>query len=359
MRNMSAAMMMMMSGKGVPTSASSSSSSLSIDPTKYYCVRHSMWVGGGCVGPPTWTGQYCALGVAIQLGVCVEAVPGLFEKDLYIVNGPYDTLEECFIGCSGAPSSSSSSSASSSSSSSSSDSSSSSSSDSSSSSSSNSSSSSSSDSSSSSSSSSDSSSSSSLAGPSYEDFTGYVELDPGADITVAANKLTVSTLQDNRNAWVYASKGVGHFGATFTHDITVKPIAYTGTCMLDVWAVSNTLDQPQNWEVNGDQAIQLFVYFSSAPTWGFECCEGYSDSSTETYAYGTTYYPRIERVSETSIQVTIYSDAAHTVVIEVLGPLAVTNGRRFRYIFPLNNWLGGTTVDESCEISNLDLHEAP
>ena len=187
----------------------------------------------------------------------------------------------------------------------------------------------------------------------YEDFTTYVEADPGSDITVTANKLDVWEIPNNVDAWVYADKGAGHFGTTFEHDFKLKIEYDRYNRAGSVWGVSNVVEDAYYWSANNSQALYvLHVYDNRIQLREAEA----TDSDIYTGSQDSTYYPTAERTGDTTAVLRIYSDEAQTDLLDTLA-VAVPSGRSYRYMFAYASWNTGDAGYISHEIENLDLNE--
>ena len=183
----------------------------------------------------------------------------------------------------------------------------------------------------------------------YEDFTTYIKVDPGSTLTVAADSIN-GTWPDPDLRYLYKDKGVNFFGATFLHKIQVTfttdctDYSLKGGC----WAVSDVIDNIENWGLNNDQVLGIYL-FKAGEFLRLENFEtGTFDESISLVGLAVTFYLTIERTSETSIECRIYSDLLRTNLLDTV-TVVVVSGKRFRYIFPAQFNSDGATGTISVE----------
>jgi len=196
-----------------------------------------------------------------------------------------------------------------------------------------------------------------------EDFTTFTEVDPETCITVSADTVDVNDIDQDHDAYVYADKGIGHFGITFEHDVAAKPIGLGRDDRGHFWNVSNTVDDAKALWDDNREALQAFFRCWNASgvdkaIYIFECSAHDSDATSSPFwSVGTTYYFTIERTEDTKIELRIYSDSNRTTLLDTLRQ-DVPTGDSYRYVFGFNNWNEGSQYrNPTLDIYNLDLHE--
>ena len=137
------------------------------------------------------------------------------------------------------------------------------------------------------------------SGAGLEDFTTYDETDPGNDITVAANTLTMVACSDH--SWVSDDKGTDHFG-DFVHRLRTKTVDGITSA---VWLVANTADSFRNHYSAGQQAVAL--YWRAGPTLRLRDLKDASQDTTPNLSLNTEYWIEITRAS-TTYTVKIWDD---------------------------------------------------
>jgi hypothetical protein len=192
-----------------------------------------------------------------------------------------------------------------------------------------------------------------------EDFTTYTILDPNNHITRSANNLDVNGLSQNEDAYIYKDMGVGYFGAKFRHDFTLRPQSINANWRRigAAWGVSNVVNDARYWYDNNSQAIgmELIRRDTNDPYVRMINRELYKYSPDQQLSWYTNYYFTVERLSETQIQLRIYTDSGRTNLL-YSAAIDVTSGRRFRYIFAINSYNTGDSSAAHAILSNLDLN---
>lgn len=195
-------------------------------------------------------------------------------------------------------------------------------------------------------------------GPSYEDFTGYTEVDPDTDVTVAENTLTVDTMDRTGDTYVYADKGAGAIDQ-FEHRFEFVISAVDDNGIMIPWAVSNVVEDAAYWQTNDSQALECRPQKSGGTfRVGLHCAEdvvGYYDY-TEAVSVGATYYCTVDRNSDTTARLRIYDDAARTSLVDTL-QVTIPSGRTWRYLFALVNYTPGTYGGDAASgtVANLEI----
>jgi len=196
------------------------------------------------------------------------------------------------------------------------------------------------------------------ASPSYEDFTGYTEVDPNSHIAKTANHVD---FQDYRteDAYLYKDKGAGHF-TDFTHKINIKSVSGALWHQAHIWLLSNDIDDAKGLLANGKTAITIDIYKAGSGVVYLTLEEFYT-----TGEYGNSWSPMSENVwyyltiqkSGTALTCKVYSDSARTTLLTTLS-LTLHANHNFRYVFVCNTWnsnSAGCNGDE--DVENLDLQE--
>ena len=188
-----------------------------------------------------------------------------------------------------------------------------------------------------------------------EDFTTYDEVDPNSRITVTASKLDINALYRNEDAYISDDKGAGHFATTFDHDVKVTQREAQFGALGVFWAVSNSVDDLNALITGNLESIVVYFYAGSPPTITLRETEA-SVFDTYTYTNETAYYCSAERTGDTTMVLRIYSDAAHTSLLDTLA-VAVPAGDSYRYVFAAMSYNTGTNLYLYYDVENLDLNE--
>jgi len=194
------------------------------------------------------------------------------------------------------------------------------------------------------------------------DFTTFTEVDPGTDIAVAADKLTVTTLVESREAFVYYDFGSAYFDTDFEHKISFKHTAGGYNVWLGVWGLSNDIDSIVGLDTAGDKRCVSVAIRGASPTYYVYLSEiydgtGYSDYCN-TVSLNTDYYLTIsfDRSAGSNgggvITCYIYSDSDRTAPVDTL-TLDLHAWDDYRYLFALQAYTEAGADTISAEISDL------
>ena len=185
---------------------------------------------------------------------------------------------------------------------------------------------------------------------SYEDFTTWDENDPSGDLTVAANEITVTT-EANYTACVDKFYGTNYFNGPFVHYIDFQVDSLTdNSAAPGIWAISNTDDL--STPVSGSLDIDIYGSSTSAKLY-LDTTSTYR-SSTMNIVMGTRYYLKLERDASNNVSCKIYSDAAHTTLLETVGSFVFSSACSYISV----GWNGSGAGTWSGSIGNLDIGAA-
>ena len=200
-----------------------------------------------------------------------------------------------------------------------------------------------------------------------ENFTTFTEVDPDAEISVAASVITFTALDRNNDAYVYKDAGAAHFSGNFTHNVDINFSSVGSSSLTYVWALTNTVDDYKGIDDASGDALSLRVYGNLGTpklilaqlNSGTEGSDSYNS-----FALSTDYYITITRDMGVGTYGTlyayIYSDAGRTIPIDTLIETLAADVD-FRYVFGLLNYNSsnsGATYEATGTVSNLDLTEA-
>lgn len=186
-----------------------------------------------------------------------------------------------------------------------------------------------------------------------EDFTGFTEVDPGADITVnSASLITLSNLDNaNTDSYVYTDKGAGAI-ANFTGQIDHNPSSASnfkfGTA---IFGVSNSVNDMGGWT---DSAALAHRNANVGGEWVFRI---YKDGATvvDTSGVVTGHAARYFDITRSGTTFTVdgYTDSGRTTLDETItGTIASSS---FRYLYAVateNTSTSGRLF--SATIENMD-----
>lgn len=193
----------------------------------------------------------------------------------------------------------------------------------------------------------------------YEDFTGYDEVDEDNDITVTTNKIDVSSIRRDALSYVRLDKTADHFG-DFEHLITTRYVTASGAnATSGIWMLSDAANTIQGG-ADGDDGLQVLWYYNGANDLRIYLF----DREVDNYDYyvfpdsnAKTVYLTIKR-DGTTLTCDIYNDSSRTDLQDHLEIVCQTE--QYRYVFGMMSWqidaLGSLTITYYTE--NLDLQEA-
>lgn len=185
-----------------------------------------------------------------------------------------------------------------------------------------------------------------------EDFSPpfYVEVDPPADyLTVIPARVTFTNLRRGVVAYLYADKGVNHFG-DFAHLFEMKVTACVMGSDVFMWGLGNAIGRLHDeanaicWAMNSNVA--------GIPRW-YLYKIGVGTGALWNGILNTQYYVTMSR---TGVNLTVTArTGSHAGPIVFNDTLNVGN-TPFRYIYPVSSCIGGVEVASGYH-ENLDLQE--
>jgi hypothetical protein len=179
-----------------------------------------------------------------------------------------------------------------------------------------------------------------------ENYTTYTETDPGGNITVAANTITLAATAGSTANYVSKDAGAGHFGQ-FEHLVEFNAATMGTDGEFQMWGIT---DSPgaQTGLISGaycssgvGTAISIYLVQIGGGA-GFD--------SFDTATKATAYYLKIKRTAA-AINCFIYSDSGRTTLVDTL--TITFDATTFRYIMAASDFNGAFTAT----VSSLDLQE--
>ena len=77
-----------------------------------------------------------------------------------------------------------------------------------------------------------------------QDYTAYIEVDTASRLTVAANTLTIASLDTDETLKLTYDFGASYFSGDFEHSLNIKVTVGTGTESCYVWGMSDSIANP-------------------------------------------------------------------------------------------------------------------
>jgi hypothetical protein len=154
---------------------------------------------------------------------------------------------------------------------------------------------------------------------SYEDFTGYTDVDPETNFTIEANKLTVADIYpEHSTTYLYYDFGAEYFKKNFEIRFGLKVTAiWTDHAIETIIGVSNTL----GLAVEGPNVEFNYDYTDAGEGANYIIGVGGGDHVAHTnqndFLVGNTYYCKLERIyvggaEDNIVQMTVYTDSEYT-----------------------------------------------
>ncbi len=95
----------------------------------------------------------------------------------------------------------------------------------------------------------------------FEDFTTYTKVDPGADITVAASKITaIAVLSRQDTFYVYKDMGVDYFAEGFIHRFEIEFSGLGNSSFLNFYMLANSVNDLSGVMGASEDCIAFSVY---------------------------------------------------------------------------------------------------
>lgn len=189
----------------------------------------------------------------------------------------------------------------------------------------------------------------------YQDFTTYTEVDPNSDITVTTNKIDVSSMSRNVDAYVYRDFGADYFDEIDWNFEVLHDAAAQGLSR-SLSGFANNIDDANNWSdpylavrVNRDGSGNRYIKIS---TYG-------GGSSELAISNDTRYYCTLTRVAGAdTAYLYVYTDSDRTA--EHGNKFATgLSGDKFRYFYGVASWNSATSPAWTGYWQNSELNLQP
>ena len=211
---------------------------------------------------------------------------------------------------------------------------------------------------------------------SLENFTGYTEVDPGDDVTVAENTITwVDFNTRNTDTYVYRDKSAAHFNGDFSHRFKLNITSMVFNALFYPWLIANSIDDAQGLVSAGDKDFQGIHLYENTGHYYIRLSiieNGVRNDTglTEEISLATDYYITVERDDDGGanntgqltcrVYTTNYYGEAGAVEVHTF-TLDCKAGEQndFRYLYATNSHnTGAANRLVSGTIDDLDLGEA-
>lgn len=195
----------------------------------------------------------------------------------------------------------------------------------------------------------------------YQDYTGYTEVDTPGRLTVAANSITVTALDDDEASYLYKDFTASYFAADYEFRLHFKVTAQTGTELVYLWGLCDSIGALGTLlTANTDLHA---VYWENASLYVLERNAAVSTSDNYALALDTDYYLRIVRDESVGTYGTlycyIYTDSDYKNLVDKM-TVTLTENKDFRYLYGVSGkGDGGGGVSITCEIDHLLIDTHP
>lgn len=190
-----------------------------------------------------------------------------------------------------------------------------------------------------------------------QDWTTYTEVDTSSILTVAANQITVINLTRSSESWVYADKGVNHFGTTgIDHDISSEGTDFDGgNSDIFIYAIAN-INNPTN-TTDPIIMVKMIDRLGTNMRYRLEIDDGATDELDLSIDHdlATQYWLTITREAAGSIAKT-YTDSVRTSLKDTM--TVAQGSTSFQYMVHAFSRAGSGTEQSNGFIYDLDLKEA-
>lgn len=208
-----------------------------------------------------------------------------------------------------------------------------------------------------------------------EDFTsaswnnGTPQADPGADLTVEANKVTITTIARRADTFFYSDKGANHFAGDFEH--LVEGYIDSGSTIythVGIWALSNSTDSWLDIDTANGDAIMVALEdrTTASRVYIYECDSGAAYSAFDTtIPRDTPVFIEVSRDETAGTYGTMYVWACTTAQYDDAGDLVAnaslalhTSKKDYRYVYAIMGEITDNANVFTGYMQNLDLQEA-
>lgn len=195
-----------------------------------------------------------------------------------------------------------------------------------------------------------------------ERYLTYTEVDTPGRLTVAADDLTITNLDNDEASYLYLDKGASYFSGNFSHSFTVTISSTTGVAHLTTWGMANAVASI-GAQILTPSLISLQVAYYNGSLVLCESQVGTAYSSSIAIAEDTIYYVRVTRDESVGtygiLYLHVYTDSDYQ---ELLGSVSVAlhSLTDFRYLYGMSgksDGAGGVAI--TATISDLSLDAYP
>lgn len=194
-------------------------------------------------------------------------------------------------------------------------------------------------------------------------YTGYAEVDTASRLTVAANLLTIASLDTDETMQLTYDFGASYFSGDFEHSLNFKVTVGTGTESCYLWAMSDSIANPIGTLITANTDLIALAWTNGALILTERNNTASTTDTSSALSLATDYYLRIVRDEAVGTYGTlycyIYTDREYCELVDTL-VVTLTESKDWRYLWGASSVGGGagSTVFTGT-IANLNLDTYP
>jgi hypothetical protein len=194
------------------------------------------------------------------------------------------------------------------------------------------------------------------ASPTFEDFTAYTKVDPNNHISTTATHIDFLGYRDE-SAYLYADKGINHFGTVWEHRICIRAIGNYFYGIAVCWALANLVgDLKGIKDAHGEELVVDLVRSADGNLYIrlYEEWQGSEQERLYVASFDTAYYLIINR-NGTALSCKIYGDSSRTDLLSALSLTLNVSQPSHRYIYASQTYNSGDGYVIYVGIDSLEL----
>jgi len=196
-----------------------------------------------------------------------------------------------------------------------------------------------------------------------QDYTAYIEVDTASRLTVAANTLTIASLDTDETLKLTYDFGASYFSGDFEHSLNIKVTVGTGTESCYLWGMSDSIANPIGTLITANTDLIALAWTNGALILTERNSTVSTTDTSSALSLATDYYLRIVRDEAVGTYGTlycyIYTDREYCELVDTIS-VTLTEAKDWRYLWAASS-VGdgaGSTVFTGT-ISNLTLDIYP
>ena len=139
-----------------------------------------------------------------------------------------------------------------------------------------------------------------------QDYTAYTEVDTASRLTVAANTLTVASLDTDETLKLTYDFGASYFDSDFEHSLNIKVTVGTGTESCYVWGMSDSIANPIGTLITANTDLIALAWTNGSLILTERNSTVSTTDTSSALSLATDYYLRIVRDESVGTYGTLY-----------------------------------------------------